>query len=212
MECPIFWELFVIIIRPDKKPNLVVSPMLRTKDKPYFADAFPYLMLSRFLKCWLNSFSENYILPKHLDITMSSPNIMLPSRFTSNMLHEIIMMMIFRPSLSELNALLEKEGVDLEVEEKRSNWKFNFPLRFWQNISIDQRYMIFSPNISLIKTISYFSQLFWLTKIFQIPAKYFHWRTISCICRRSVALGENSSNKSYHDNIATHQNHLHRWR
>merc|ERR1719500_1176993 len=56
--------------RPDKRPNLVVSPMLKTKDKPYFADAFPYLMLSR-------------------------------------------------PSLSELNALLEQEGVDLEVEEKR---------------------------------------------------------------------------------------------
>ena len=184
MECPSSGELFAIIIRPDKKPNLAVSPMLRTKDKPYFADAFPYLMLSRFLKCWLNSFSENYILPKHLDITMSSPNIMLPSRFTSNMLHEIIMMMIFRPSLSELNALLEKEGVDLEVEEKRSNWKFNFPLRFWQNISIDQKYMIFSPNNSLIKTILYFSQLFWLTKIFQVPAKYFHWRTIPCICRR----------------------------
>ena len=51
MECPSSGELFVIIIRPDKKPNLAVSPMLRTKDKPYFADAFPYLMLSRFLKC-----------------------------------------------------------------------------------------------------------------------------------------------------------------
>ena len=37
-----------MIIRPDKKPDLVVSPMLKTKDKPYFADAFPYLMLSRF--------------------------------------------------------------------------------------------------------------------------------------------------------------------
>ena len=40
--------MIIMITRPDKKPNLVVSPMLKTKDKPYFADAFPYLMLSRF--------------------------------------------------------------------------------------------------------------------------------------------------------------------
>ena len=41
-------KMSILIIRPDKKPDLVVSPMLKTKDKPYFADAFPYLMLSRF--------------------------------------------------------------------------------------------------------------------------------------------------------------------
>jgi len=73
--------------RPDKRPNLVVSPMLKTKDKPYFADAFPYLMLSR-------------------------------------------------PSLSELNALLEKEGVDLEVEEKR----------FRPNIFIDGPFPAFEED------------------------------------------------------------------
>jgi len=73
--------------RPDKKPNLVVSPMLRTKDKPYFADAFPYLMLSR-------------------------------------------------PSLLELNTLLEKEGVDMEVEEKR----------FRPNIFIDGPFPAFAED------------------------------------------------------------------
>jgi len=73
--------------RPDKKPNLAVSPMLKTKDKPYFADAFPYLMLSR-------------------------------------------------PSLSELNALLEREGVELEVEEKR----------FRPNIFIDGAFPAFAED------------------------------------------------------------------
>ena len=51
-------ELMIIMVtRPDKKPNLAVSPMLKTKDKPYFADAFPYLMLSRF---FLTQFLSKY--------------------------------------------------------------------------------------------------------------------------------------------------------
>merc|ERR1719336_1027448 len=56
--------------RPDKQPDPDISPMMKAKDKPYFADTLPFLLLSR-------------------------------------------------PSLSELNRLLEKEGVDLEVEERR---------------------------------------------------------------------------------------------
>ena len=49
--------------RPDKNPNLIVSPMMKEKDKPYFADAFPYLMLSRwkfFLCIWIFVFLYLY--------------------------------------------------------------------------------------------------------------------------------------------------------
>merc|ERR1719167_316126 len=62
-------------------------PMMKAKDKPYFADTLPFLLLSR-------------------------------------------------PSLSELNRLLEKEGVDLEVEERR----------FRPNIFIDGPFNAFAED------------------------------------------------------------------
>ena len=34
-------------IRPDKQPDPDISPMMKAKDKPYFADTLPFLMLSR---------------------------------------------------------------------------------------------------------------------------------------------------------------------
>ena len=63
-------------------------------------------------------------------VSFQIPNTLLAKCFTSNLL---IMILICRPSLSELNALLEKEGVDLEVEEKRSdhNSNFHFFFRFY---------------------------------------------------------------------------------
>jgi len=73
--------------RPDKQPDPDISPMMKAKDKPYFADTLPFLMLSR-------------------------------------------------PSLSELNSLLEKEGVDLEVEERR----------FRPNIFIDGPFNAFAED------------------------------------------------------------------
>ena len=33
--------------RPDKHPDPDISPMMKAKDKPYFADTLPFLMLSR---------------------------------------------------------------------------------------------------------------------------------------------------------------------
>ena len=69
--------------------------MMKAKDKPYFADTLPFLMLSR----WFDDeiLSLCLVFQKCLEPEISST----------------------RPSLSELNSLLEKEGVDLEVEEKR---------------------------------------------------------------------------------------------
>ena len=67
--------------------------MMKPKDKPYFADTLPFLMLSR----WFDDENLSLVFQKCLEPENSCA----------------------RPSLSELNSLLEKEGVDLEVEEKR---------------------------------------------------------------------------------------------
>jgi len=56
--------------RPDKVVDEIIAPIMKPKDKPYYADGFPYMMMSK-------------------------------------------------SSIDELNKLLEKEGVDLTVEEKR---------------------------------------------------------------------------------------------
>ena len=52
-----------------------------------------------------------------------------------------------RPSLSELNALLEKEGVDLEVDEKRSNQNFLL-IDLLLQILIDQKDFTVDERIS----------------------------------------------------------------
>ena len=54
-KSPYIWH-----IRPDKEPNPDISPMMKAKDKPYFADTLPFLMLSR----WLNDEKSKSSFPK----------------------------------------------------------------------------------------------------------------------------------------------------
>ena len=108
--------------RPDKNPNLIVSPMMKEKDKPYFADAFPYLMLSRWKFICVFEYlyfciciQRPYFACSFHAVLYFCPLMVLDETRLN--------ILIPRPSLSELNVLLEREGVDLEVEEKR--WKQN---------------------------------------------------------------------------------------
>ena len=102
---------------------------------------------------------------------VDSVSFQIPNTLTScwpSVSHQtcMIMILICRPSLSELNALLEKEGVDLEVEEKRSNHNSNFkfpPKRSPNKTCVcDQSVLLHWPKTFPI-----------LTKT--ISANYFHW-------------------------------------
>ena len=73
--------------RPDKGLDAVICPTRKPEDKPYYAHAFPYMMMTQ-------------------------------------------------PSIRELNTMLEEEGVDLEVAEKR----------FRPNILIDGSFPAFSEE------------------------------------------------------------------
>ena len=37
----------ITLFRPDKKPEKVIAPTRREKDKPFYAHMFPYMMMTK---------------------------------------------------------------------------------------------------------------------------------------------------------------------
>jgi uncharacterized protein YcbX len=67
--------------RPDKTPDSVVCPTRKEKDKPYFAHAFPYMMMTQPSITKLNTMLEEDNVDLEVDEKRFRPNILIDGAF-----------------------------------------------------------------------------------------------------------------------------------